>query len=47
LASVGAGLRWTYQRLDLSADLAYAAKANSAQTQPDLWRLHLSAYYRF
>ena len=47
LASVGAGLRWTYQQLDLSADLAYAAKAPSAQTQSDLLRLHLSAYYRF
>jgi hemolysin activation/secretion protein len=47
LTSVGAGLRWTYQKLDLSGDLAYAAKANSAQTQQDLMRLHLSAYYRF
>jgi hemolysin activation/secretion protein len=47
LASVGAGLRWSYEKLDLSADLAYAAKANSAELQQDLWRFHLAAYYRF
>lgn len=47
LASVGAGLRWSHEKLEVSADLAYASKANSAETQPDLWRLHLAAYYRF
>jgi len=47
LASAGVGLRWTYQKLDLSADLAYAAKPNSAERQTDPMRLHISAMYRF
>jgi hemolysin activation/secretion protein len=47
LASVGAGLRWSYQKLDVSADLALATKVNSAEKQTDPMRLHLSAIYRF
>lgn len=47
LASIGIGFRWTYQKLDLTADLAYAAKANSTEKQQDPCRLNLTAYYRF
>ena len=47
LWSLGMGLRWSYQKFDLSADLAYVLKADSLETQKNPLRLHLSAFYRF
>ncbi len=47
LWSLGAGLRWSYQKFDFSADLAYVLKADSAETEKNPLRFHLSAFYRF
>ena len=47
LLSIGTGLRWNYQKLEVSADLAYVLKADSAETVNHPIRLHLSAIYRF
>lgn len=47
LAALGVGLRWNVAGVDVSADLAYASKANSTETQQDPLRLHLAAFYRF
>jgi hemolysin activation/secretion protein len=47
LLSVGTGLRWNYQKFELSADLAYVLKADSAETVNNPIRLHVSAIYRF
>jgi hemolysin activation/secretion protein len=47
LTSLGAGLRWSYANLDLSADLAYITKGPRAEKLADSKRLHLSAFYRF
>jgi hemolysin activation/secretion protein len=47
LASLGAGLRWSYQKFDFSADLSYVLRADSAETQSHPVRLNISAFYRF
>lgn len=47
LSSLGAGLRWTYRNLDMSADLAYITQGPRASKLADTTRLHLSAFYRF
>ncbi len=47
LTSVGAGLRWRYDKFDVSADLSYVLKADSAETQANPVRLNLAAFYRF
>jgi hemolysin activation/secretion protein len=47
LTSVGAGLRWSYGNLDLSADLAYITQGPRAEKLVDSKRLHIAAFYRF
>ena len=47
LTSLGAGLRWTYGKWDLSADLAYITQGPRAEKLADTKRLHISAFYRF
>ncbi len=47
LSSVGAGLRWSYGKWELSGDLAFVTQSASADRLKDAKRLHLSAFYRF
>jgi hemolysin activation/secretion protein len=47
LLSVGAGLRWSYQKMELSVDLTQVLQANSAEMVSNPLRLNLSLFYRF
>ena len=47
LLSVGGGLRWAYEKMDFSADLAFVLKAETGSPISNPIRLHLSAFYRF
>lgn len=47
LLAVGAGLRWTYQQLETSLDLAHVLDRNNANPEDIRNRLHFSLFYRF
>ena len=47
LLSIGGGFRWAYQKMDVSADLAYVLKAESGSPQSNPIRLNFSLFYRF
>ncbi len=47
LASAGAGLRWSHDRLETSLDVARALDRNSLATDTVRTRLNFSAFYRF
>jgi hemolysin activation/secretion protein len=47
LLSIGGGFRWVYQKMDVSADLAYVLKADSQSPQTNPIRLNIALFYRF
>ena len=47
LMSVGAGLRFSHQNLQVALDLAQVLDRNSAATSKRPTRMHLAMYYRF